>query len=296
MIPSRTVFNHCKWIYIELAITGAHSGMGPLCISPAPDTSRQSPGECFPHFIPPCHQLQQPLGSRNRLPFSQLYTLPLPLFIFSISFSLSPPLLPSLRHRILLPLIVASLILSIHSSFMPHSFSFLLAAFKSYGYVLLSPSLILLLLKSSFFLVFTKIPWISHLLLSFSRSFLVPGSSSLIPPPLSLTLSFRCSIFPPLPPFWLLIPTPGLSRPFENKPLIVSVLVSVLHSRKTQGDVLFHLTAAYPTEGWKEIHVDFSTAPLVLPRPRDCPVRLLASAFERSLQMSRSKFKYQLIE
>lgn len=84
MIPSRTVFNHCKWIYIELAITGAHSGMGPLCISSAPDTSRQSPGECFPHFIPPYQRLQ-PLDSRNRLSFPALHPLP-SSSVLSISF------------------------------------------------------------------------------------------------------------------------------------------------------------------------------------------------------------------
>lgn len=100
MIPSRTVFNHCKWIYIELAITGAHSGMGPLCISSAPDTSRQVLGECFPHFIPPYQRLQ-PLVSRNRLSFPALHPLTsspvLPIsfrpalfrfILFSLSFSL----------------------------------------------------------------------------------------------------------------------------------------------------------------------------------------------------------------
>lgn len=48
MIPSRTVFNHCKWIYIELAITGAHSGMGPLCISPAPTPAARARANVFP--------------------------------------------------------------------------------------------------------------------------------------------------------------------------------------------------------------------------------------------------------
>lgn len=89
MIPSRTVFNHCKWIYIELAITGANSGMGPLCISSAPDTSRQSPGECFPHFIPPYQRLQ-PLVSRNRLSFPALHPLPsLPVLPSSFCLALS---------------------------------------------------------------------------------------------------------------------------------------------------------------------------------------------------------------
>lgn len=48
MIPSRTVFNHCKWIYIELAITSAHSGMGPLCISPAPTPAARARANVFP--------------------------------------------------------------------------------------------------------------------------------------------------------------------------------------------------------------------------------------------------------
>lgn len=130
MIPSRTVFNHCKWIYIELAITGAHSGMGPLCISSAPDTSRQSPGECFPHFIPPYRRLQ-PLDSRNRLSCSQPCN-PLPSSsVLSISFcpALSrfisfslfyfpPPLIPYLRS---LSLSLSSLRFKDHAS--PHSFS-----------------------------------------------------------------------------------------------------------------------------------------------------------------------------
>jgi len=48
MIPSRTVFNHCKWIYIELAITSAHSGMGPLCISSAPTPAARARANVFP--------------------------------------------------------------------------------------------------------------------------------------------------------------------------------------------------------------------------------------------------------
>lgn len=48
MIPSRTVFNHRKWIYIEFAITRAHSGHGPLVYQPPSAHQRQ----CFPHFIP----------------------------------------------------------------------------------------------------------------------------------------------------------------------------------------------------------------------------------------------------
>lgn len=120
MIPSRTVFNHCKWIYIELAITGAHSGMGPLCISSAPDTSRQSPGECFPHFIPPYRRLQ-PLDSRNRLSCSQPCTLFRPhpsfpsrsvlLYLVSFRSPFSTSLLPSFltfAHSLFLSLRFAS--------------------------------------------------------------------------------------------------------------------------------------------------------------------------------------------
>lgn len=120
MIPSRTVFNHCKWIYIELAITGAHSGMGPLCISSAPDTSRQSPGECFPHFIPPYRRLQ-PLDSRNRLSCSQPCTLFRPhpsfpsrsvlLYLVSFRSPFSTSLLPSFltfAHSLFLSLHFAS--------------------------------------------------------------------------------------------------------------------------------------------------------------------------------------------
>lgn len=120
MIPSRTVFNHCKWIYIELAITGAHSGMGPLCISSAPDTSRQSPGECFPHFIPPYRRLQ-PLDSRNRLSCSQPCTLFRPhpsfpsrsvlLYLVSFRSPFSTSLLPSFLtfvHSLFLSLRFAS--------------------------------------------------------------------------------------------------------------------------------------------------------------------------------------------
>lgn len=88
MIPSRTVFNHCKWIYIELAITGAHSGMGPLCISPAvPTPAARCPGECFPHFIPTYYRLQ-PLDSRHRLPASSPPVRPPRAFHLSPSLSL----------------------------------------------------------------------------------------------------------------------------------------------------------------------------------------------------------------
>lgn len=107
MIPSRTVFNHCKWIYIELAITGAHSGMGPLCISPAPTPAARARANVFPISSLRATNCSNP-STPGIVSRSQPYHPSLPLFIFSISFSLSLPLLASLRNRILLPLVVAS--------------------------------------------------------------------------------------------------------------------------------------------------------------------------------------------
>lgn len=56
MIPSRTVFNHRKWIYIELAITRAHSGHGPLVYQPPSAYERVEPAPMFSPFHPsmPC--------------------------------------------------------------------------------------------------------------------------------------------------------------------------------------------------------------------------------------------------
>lgn len=50
MIPSRTVFNHRKWIYIELAITRAHSVHGPLVYQP-PSSAYESRARA-PMFSP----------------------------------------------------------------------------------------------------------------------------------------------------------------------------------------------------------------------------------------------------
>ena len=50
MIPSRTVFNHRKWIYIELAITRAHFCHGPLVYQP-PSSAYGSRGRA-PMFSP----------------------------------------------------------------------------------------------------------------------------------------------------------------------------------------------------------------------------------------------------
>lgn len=48
MIPSRTVFNHRKWIYIELAITRAHSGHGPLVYQPPSAYQSRASSNVFP--------------------------------------------------------------------------------------------------------------------------------------------------------------------------------------------------------------------------------------------------------
>lgn len=48
MIPSRTVFNHRKWIYIELAITRAHSGHGPLVYQPPSAYQCRASSNVFP--------------------------------------------------------------------------------------------------------------------------------------------------------------------------------------------------------------------------------------------------------
>lgn len=255
MIPSRTVFNHCKWIYIELAITGAHSGMGPLCISSAPDTSRQSPGECFPHFIPPYRRLQ-PLDSRNRLSCSQPCN-PLPSSsVLSISFcpALSrfisfslfyfpPPLIPYLRS---LSLSLSSLRFKDHAS--PHSFSISLSLF-------LAPfSRFSLRRKPSLFCC-------SFLFLSFF-SFLFFASSF---------LDFRPIL---------------CSRPFENGRSNTDTLVSVFHSRKTRENVLFHLTATYPAEGRKFTLIFRPHRSYVLSGPRNCSVRLLASTWISRVRIS----------
>lgn len=105
MIPSRTVFNHCKWIYIELAITGAHSGMGPLCISPAPTPAARARANVFPISSLCATNCSNP-STPGIVSCSQPYTPS--LFVHLLILFLSLTLLPSLRHRILLPLIVAS--------------------------------------------------------------------------------------------------------------------------------------------------------------------------------------------
>lgn len=48
MIPSRTVFNHRKWIYIELAITRAHSDHGPLVYQPPSAYQSRASSNVFP--------------------------------------------------------------------------------------------------------------------------------------------------------------------------------------------------------------------------------------------------------
>jgi len=88
MILSRTVFNHCKWIYIELAITSAHSGMGPLCISPAPTPAARARANVFP--ISSLRAV--PTAAAPRLPESSLVPSPtLPracYFVLSSRFSM----------------------------------------------------------------------------------------------------------------------------------------------------------------------------------------------------------------
>jgi len=221
MIPSRTVFNHCKWIYIELAITGAHSGMGPLCISPAPTPAARARANVFP-----ISSLRTTNCSNPSTPGIVSRSQPSPLFIFSISFSLFLPLLLSLRHYILLPLTVTS-----HSKysfffyaslflFSPHYLKVLVCLPFSFSF----PVTLKVFFPISFLLVS-----LGFLSLSFLRSCLVhPYSFAYI----LLFLSFDFSLF-------LLssssTSTSGFSWFLQNKPLVVSVLVSVLHSRKTGG-------------------------------------------------------------
>lgn len=63
MIPSRTVFNHRKWIYIELAITRARSCHGPLVYQPPSSAYEPSQSsnvfpisslDAMPAILPPC--------------------------------------------------------------------------------------------------------------------------------------------------------------------------------------------------------------------------------------------------
>lgn len=178
MIPSRTVFNHCKWIYIELAITGAHSGMGPLCISPAPTPAARARANVFPISSLRATNCSNP-STPGIVSRSQPYHPSLPLFIFSISFSLSLPLLASLRNRILLPLVVAS-----HSKY---SFFFYASLFLFLRHRLeVSACLPFsfsypVILKAAFLpIAFTSISWISHLLLPFLRAFLIPSPHPLL--------------------------------------------------------------------------------------------------------------------
>lgn len=109
MIPSRTVFNHCKWIYIELAITGAHSGMGPLCISPAPTPAARARASVFP-----ISSLRTtPTAATPRLPESSLV---LPVLHSPILSLLSFP------YVLLVPLDV--MLLSLRCRFFYSRFSF----------------------------------------------------------------------------------------------------------------------------------------------------------------------------
>lgn len=279
MIPSRTVFNHCKWIYIELAITSAHSGMGPLCISSAPDTSRQSPGERFPHFIPPCHRLQQPLDSRNRLSFPTPAPLVRSTFLSCSLFRSFR--FPSLKRvAIFLPLIAASR--SRRSSSFRASLPFLphhLTASVCLSFLCFFPSFSVLLEILSFFPT-----W----LFSSSLGFHVSFSLTLIPLRVLSSLFdfffflqfllFRLSLC-----FSLLT-----SHPFKSEPLVASVLVS----RKRQGDALFHLTVTYPIERWKEIQVDFSM--VVLQRPRNCPTFSSNTGLSNAHRMSNVQIEAQV--
>lgn len=157
MIPSRTVFNHCKWIYIELAITGAHSGMGPLCISSAPTPAARARANVFPISslratncsnpstpgIVSCSQPYIPLGSSF---LSHSLILSLRCYPLDIAFFF---LLQSL------------LILSIHFSFIP-LFSFFLTTLKS-RYVSLS--------RFSFFSIILKAVFLPILFLPASLGF-----------------------------------------------------------------------------------------------------------------------------
>lgn len=126
MIPSRTVFNHCKWIYIELAITGAHSGMGPLCISPAPTSAARTRANVFPISSLRTTDCSNP-STPGIVGRSQPYTSP----VLPISFSLplSSDILPSLNlylfSRFTGSLCSAVLVLSIRLSLVPISLSFL---------------------------------------------------------------------------------------------------------------------------------------------------------------------------
>jgi hypothetical protein len=53
---------------------------GPLVYQPSPDTSRQSPGECFPHFIPPCRTDCSSPSTPGIVARSQPYAPPCLLF------------------------------------------------------------------------------------------------------------------------------------------------------------------------------------------------------------------------
>lgn len=78
MIPSRTVFNHRKWIYIELAITRAHSCHGPLVYQP-PSSAYGSRGRApmFSPFHPsmPSQPLSLLAFPTEILPFQVLFVL-----------------------------------------------------------------------------------------------------------------------------------------------------------------------------------------------------------------------------
>lgn len=153
----------------------------------------------------PFHPSVPPTAATPRLPESSLVPSPTasPLFIFSISFSLSLSLCCYLLDIAFFFLLQSLLILSIHFSFMPF-FLF----FPHYLEVSVClPFFFPLLLKPCLFfcLVFTYIFWISHLLLSFLRSSLVPS----IHPLLALIFfSFHRSISSPF-----LLPSSSTSTP-----------------------------------------------------------------------------------
>jgi len=249
---------------------------GPLVYQPSPDTSRQSPGECFPHFIPPCRTDCSSPSTPGIVARSQPYAPPCLLFR-----SLFP-----LLHVLLFRCVPLTACLSLScSDFLTGLLAFSAFIFPSrtdLSFLLISLRLSFLLVplafsSSSFSFPILGKPFPLSPRCSFihqtSRSPYSRSSLRSLPTFVSSLLLCRSSISSlfsdsSFPNFRRV---PGFSTLREATLSCVAVLVSVSHPRKRWGNVLFYLTATYLTGGRKEIHVDFSTVPVALRRPGNCP-------------------------
>lgn len=264
MIPSRTVFNHCKWIYIELAITGAYSGMGPLCISRALTPVAVARANVFP--ISSLRTTNCNPSTPGIVPLHPSYLVAVPASFALLLFSLSLSSFSSLKHRILFTLIV-TLALKVHLSFSlsPHPLPFSLSLSFSHFF----SAICSLHLSLSFFSLFL---WKPSLFLARSSlhplDFMLPFFLSYLQAcNVSLSLFLLAFSFHPsisslfLGSAFFHVSSFSLAGfyPFESEPLVERVLVSVFHSRKTKRR-LVSLDSDVSRRG-SEIHVDLSSIP-----------------------------------